>query len=104
MPLVWEAKTLADGFVKDQKERHLNPDAYRGYKFPMDWWMDKTGGIQKGWLSFIYGKAGIGKTSVLTTAAVQFGKDGISFAYFAMEESVFTTAQRVFANLADINR
>jgi replicative DNA helicase len=70
----------------------------------MDWWMDITGGIQKGWITYIMGKAGIGKSSILSTAAVQNGKDGVPFVYFSLEESVFTTAQRIFSNLAHINR
>jgi replicative DNA helicase len=104
MPKVWEARTLADAFVADQEERHKNPDAYRGYRFPMDWWMDKTGGMQKGWLTYVFGKAGIGKSSVLTTSAVQNGQDGVPFVYFSLEESVWVTAQRVFANLSHIDR
>jgi replicative DNA helicase len=104
MPQVWDARTLADSFVLDQKNRHQDPDKYRGYYFPMDWWMEKTGGIQKGWVAYIMGQAGIGKSSILSTAAVQNGKDGVPFVYFSLEESVWTTAQRIFANLAHINR
>jgi replicative DNA helicase len=104
MPTYWPALELSNQFVKEQKDRHANPDAYRGYRFPMEWWMKRTGGWQKGSINYIYAKAGVGKTSFLSTACVQNGIDDVPYVYFALEESVFTTAERIFANLGDINR
>lgn len=104
MPTVYTAKQLSDDFVQDQEKKHQDPDAFRGFRFPMPWFMDRTGGLQKGWISFVFGKAGIGKTSVLSTSAVQNGLDSVPFVYFALEESVFTVAQRIFANLGHISR
>lgn len=99
-----DSKTLADEFVKDQQGRHADPDKYRGYRFPMPWFMQRTGGWVPGWMCYIYGRAGIGKTSVLSTAATQMGKDNIHFLYISLEETLFIVAQRIFSNLEDINR
>jgi len=104
MSTIVDSKTLADGFVKDQQERHADPDKFRGFRFPMPWFMKQTGGWTPGWMCYVYGKAGIGKTSVLSTAATQFGRDGVSFLYISLEENLYTVAQRIFSNLEDINR
>jgi replicative DNA helicase len=99
-----DSKTLADEFVKDQQDRHADPEKYRGYRFPMPWFMQKTGGWGLGWMCYVYGRAGIGKTSVLSTAATQLGKDNVNFLYISLEETLFIVAQRIFSNLEDINR
>jgi replicative DNA helicase len=101
---VVDSKTLADEFVKDQQSRHNDPDKYRGYRFPMPWFMQRTGGWGPGWMCYVYGRAGKGKTSVMSTAATQMGKDGIKFLYISLEETLFIVAQRIFSNLEDINR
>lgn len=98
------SKELADTFIQDQEDRHKDPDKYRGYRFPMNWLMKHTGGFGRDWIIFVYAKSGVGKTSFLTTAATQFGKDNLNFLYVSMEEGLFTVAQRVFSNLEDINR
>ena len=98
------AKKLADDFVQEQERKHQDPDSYRGYKFPSPWFMMQTGGWGREWLCYVYARAGIGKTSWLTTASVEFGRNGIPFAYFSLEESLDVTAQRVFSNLKPINR
>jgi replicative DNA helicase len=99
-----DSKTLADEFVKDQQSRHADPDKYRGYRFPMPWFMQRTGGWTPGWMCYVYGRAGVGKTSVLSTAATQLGRDGVNFLYISLEETLFIVAQRIFSNLEDINR
>jgi len=99
-----DSPTLANDTVKDTESRHNDPDAHRGYRFPIPWFMNKTGGWGRDWLCYVYGQAGIGKTSVLSTAAAQFGKDGIKFLYCAMEESLQLTGQRILSNLEAIDR
>lgn len=98
------AQELADDFVQKQKDMHDDPDSYRGYRFPSPWFMKLTGGWGRGWLCFVYAKAGMGKTSMLTTASVQLGKDQVDFMYFSLEESLEVTAARMFSNLEPINR
>lgn len=99
-----DSATLADNLVKLQEQKHANPDAFKGYHFPMKWFMDITGGFGVGWMCFIYGKAGIGKSSVLTTAASRMGEMGKRFLYITLEETNELLAQRMFANIRDINR
>lgn len=101
---VVDSKELADKFVQDQTDRHKDPDKFRGYNFPMPWFMKKVGGWGRGWMCYVYGKAGKGKTSVLSTAAVQMGKDNVRFLYISLEETLFIVAQRIFSNLENINR
>lgn len=103
-PTIVESKELADSFVKDQEARHKEPGKFRGYRFPMPWFMDRTGGWGQGWICFIYGKAGHGKTSMLTTATTQLGRDGVPFLYISLEETLYIVTQRIFSNLQDISR
>jgi predicted ATP-dependent serine protease len=70
----------------------------------MPWFMKMTGGWGKGWMCYIYGRAGRGKTSVLTTAVTQFGRDNIPFLYISLEENLDLVTQRVFSCLENINR
>jgi len=104
MTKVFTSKQLADYFVTDQQDRHKDPDKYRGYRFPMPWFMKHTGGWGKGFICFVFGKGGIGKTSVLSTAATQLGKDGVNFLYISLEETLDVVCQRIFTNLEDIDR
>jgi replicative DNA helicase len=101
---IQDSPTLTDEFILDQQDRQKNPDKYIGYRFPMPWFMKVTGGWQRGALSYVYGRAGIGKTSVLVTAAVQMGRDNVRFLYISLEESLHATMIRVMANMENINR
>ena len=99
-----DSATLVNKFIDTQQKKHADPSAFRGYDFPMKWFMDRTGGWGKGWMCYVYGKAGIGKSSVLTTAASRMGEAGVKFLYLSLEETNELVAQRMFSTLRDINR
>ena len=100
----FDSKTVADAFVQDQQKKHQDPDAYRGYEFPLPWFMKHIGGWGREWVSFVCGRAGRGKSSVLTTAVTHLGIRGHKFLYISLEETLFTVTQRIFSNLQDIDR
>lgn len=100
----FDSKTVADAFVKNQQDKHADPDAFRGYEFPLPWFMKVIGGWGREWVSFVCGRAGRGKSSVLTTAVTHLGLKGHKFLYVSLEETLFTVTQRIFSNLQDIDR
>jgi replicative DNA helicase len=104
MTTVIDSKTLMDEFVQEQVSRHADPDAWRGYRFPVPWFMKQTGGWPREGLCYVYGKAGVGKSSVLMTAVAQIGKDQVRFLYFSLEEGLHACMQRLVSNLEPINR
>ena len=104
MPTVYSAKDLMDQIVDDQQKRHDDPDAYRGFRFPMPWFMKHVGGLQLEWLWYVYGKGGVGKSAVLSTAAIQNGVDDVPFIFFSLEESAMQVGIRFIANLSGVSR
>lgn len=101
---VVSSKQLSDDFYKRTKEQHKDPEAYRGFSFPSPWFMKFVGGFGRDWYTSIYGKAGIGKSSFLNTAVMEFGNKDIPFLYVSNEESLHTLAQKAVALLGDVDR
>jgi replicative DNA helicase len=98
------SEQFAKEFIDVQEKKAKDPESYYGYKIPLPWLMSRTGGFGRDWYTIVTGKAKSGKTSVLATAAANFGVQGIPFVWLGLEESTITVATRVFANMAKISR
>jgi len=98
------SQLLADEFEGTTKKMHDDPAAYRGFSFPSPWFMRFVGGWGRDWYSLIYGKPGSGKSSFLNTAAIELGYKKVPFIYVSLEESLMILAQKVAANIGNINR
>jgi replicative DNA helicase len=101
---VYKSSTAAKTWVEETEDKHRDPERHRGFRFPSPWFMKVTGGFRPGWISYVYGKAGIGKTAFLTTSAVQNGIDKVPFLYLALEESVESSIERFVAHMSGISR
>lgn len=102
MPL--NSAQLMDAFLKEQEERHRNPEKYRGWRTGVADLDKVTGGLVRGWYFVVSGKRKSGKTAFMATLRTQLGLQGVRFLSISLEENNLQIAERQVSNVGDVDR
>jgi hypothetical protein len=93
-----------DATVTQQKERHANPEKYRGWSWCVVDLNNILGRIQEGWDVRFAGPAKIGKTSFMISQAVLSMREGARIFYLGNEETEDQIMLRMITNVAEVER
>ena len=99
------SEQLAHEYREQLKERHEEPEKWRGLQFGHVELDELTGGLRKGEFAVMAGAQKAGKTSIALSWAQKFAQqvqEGETVLFVSLEMSHESLAGRVLANLSDI--
>jgi replicative DNA helicase len=93
---------LADAHMALTKEKHENPDTFRGYRTSFPVFDNLLGGFHDSWYIVIGGPEKSGKSALATSLMMNFARDGVSTMFISLEMDNTQMASRVYSNASGV--